>query len=56
VRVHRDVGAHRSVAMHWGTFQLTDEAREEPLRALSEAKGRDAVDFSVLSPGESLSV
>jgi N-acyl-phosphatidylethanolamine-hydrolysing phospholipase D len=56
LRVHRDVGAHRSVAMHWGTFQLTDEAREEPLRALSEAKGRDAVDFSVLSPGESLSV
>ena len=56
LRVHRDVGAHRSVAMHWGTFQLTDEAREEPVRALSEAKGGDAVDFSVLSPGESLSV
>ena len=37
VRVHRDVGARRSIGMHWGTFQLTDEGREEPVRALAEA-------------------
>ena len=38
VRVHLDVGARRSIAMHWGTFQLTDEGREEPVRALAAAR------------------
>ena len=28
--VHRDLGARRSVAIHFGTFQLTDEAMDEP--------------------------
>ncbi len=56
VRVHRDVGARRSVAMHWGTFQLTDEGREEPVRALREACGGDTPYFAVLQPGESLQV
>jgi len=37
VRVHLEVGARRSAAMHWGTFQLTDEAFDEPVRALKEA-------------------
>ncbi len=54
VRVHRDVGARRSVAMHWGTFPLTDEGREEPVRALGEACGGGTPGFSVLQPGESL--
>jgi len=35
VATHRDTGARRSLAMHWGTFQLTDEARAEPARASS---------------------
>jgi L-ascorbate metabolism protein UlaG (beta-lactamase superfamily) len=39
VRVHRDLGARRSLAIHWGTFQLTDEGREEPVRALEVARG-----------------
>ena len=54
VRVHRDVGSRLSVAMHWGTFQLTDEAREEPVRALQEALGGDMADFRVLEPGGSI--
>jgi L-ascorbate metabolism protein UlaG (beta-lactamase superfamily) len=37
VQIHRDVGARRSVGMHWGTFQLTDEALDEPPRALERA-------------------
>ena len=59
VSTHRDVGARRSVAMHWGTFQLTDEGREEPVRALTEARevaGIGAEEFKVLQPGESLRI
>jgi L-ascorbate metabolism protein UlaG (beta-lactamase superfamily) len=54
VQVHREVGARRSVAMHWGTFQLTDEAREDPARALEAAKGTEA--FDVLPLGGSLAI
>lgn len=55
VRTHRDVGARRSLAMHWGTFQLTDEARDEPVRRLAEATGGSA-DFLAIQIGESASV
>jgi N-acyl-phosphatidylethanolamine-hydrolysing phospholipase D len=37
VKIHEDVGARRSVGMHWGTFQLTDEAMDEPPQALGAA-------------------
>ena len=37
VRVHRDLGAHHSVGIHWGTFRLTDERLDEPPKKLSEA-------------------
>jgi L-ascorbate metabolism protein UlaG (beta-lactamase superfamily) len=55
VRVHREVGARRSIAMHWGTFQLTDEAFEAPVQALEAARGA-ADDFVALMPGASCSV
>jgi L-ascorbate metabolism protein UlaG (beta-lactamase superfamily) len=38
VQAHHDLGAHRSVGMHFGTFQLTDEAIDAPLQALTEAR------------------
>ena len=59
VQLHRDVGARRSIAMHWGTFQLTDEGREEPVAALDAARraqGVSADAFQVLAPGESVLV
>ena len=40
VQAHRDLGARRSIGMHWGTFQLTDEPREAPVRALEAARVR----------------
>ncbi len=35
VDAHRALGARRSVGMHFGTFQLTDEAIDAPERALA---------------------
>jgi L-ascorbate metabolism protein UlaG (beta-lactamase superfamily) len=55
VRAHRDLRARRSIGMHFGTFQLTDEAIDEPLRALERARaahGVSAEAFSVLDFGE----
>ena len=37
VRIMRDVDAGRALGIHWGTFQLTDEAREAPRLALATA-------------------
>ncbi|HZZ57380.1 MAG TPA: MBL fold metallo-hydrolase [Opitutaceae bacterium] len=37
VAAHRLLGARRSIAMHWGTIQLTDEAYDDPPRALAQA-------------------
>ena len=57
VQVHCDLGAKTSVAMHWGTWQLTDEAREAPPRALAQALADAQVaasTFRILAPGESL--
>jgi L-ascorbate metabolism protein UlaG (beta-lactamase superfamily) len=37
VQVHLDLAPRLSIGMHFGTFQLTDEAIDEPARALREA-------------------
>lgn len=37
VQAHRDLHARRSLGMHYGTWQLTDEALEAPVQALAEA-------------------
>jgi L-ascorbate metabolism protein UlaG (beta-lactamase superfamily) len=54
VRAHLDVRARVSIGMHFGTFQLTDEAIDEPVRALAAARiehGVDAGAFRVLEVG-----
>ncbi len=38
VQAHQDLRAARSVGMHFGTFQLTDEAIDAPLLALATAQ------------------
>jgi L-ascorbate metabolism protein UlaG (beta-lactamase superfamily) len=58
VRVHIEVGARKSVAMHWGTFQLTDEGRDAPVRALGAAlagAGLGSGDFAAPPIGTSVS-
>jgi len=59
VRAHLDVKARLSVGMHFGTFQLTDEAIDEPVRALADARRAHGVDpgaFRVLDFGETLTL
>jgi L-ascorbate metabolism protein UlaG (beta-lactamase superfamily) len=59
VRLHVDIGARLSIGMHWGTFQLTDEGREEPVQALAVARAGAGVSesaFRVITPGESVVV
>ncbi len=57
VQAHIDLAATRSIGTHFGTFQLTTEGIDEPLRALAEARvhrGIPASDFSTLEFGASL--
>jgi L-ascorbate metabolism protein UlaG (beta-lactamase superfamily) len=55
VQVMLDVRAAKAVAIHWGTFALSDEPPEEPPRALARAlaaRGLPQERFVVLRHGE----
>jgi L-ascorbate metabolism protein UlaG (beta-lactamase superfamily) len=55
VNIHSDVGARRSLGIHWGTFQLTDEGRDVPVAALAAALSRSGLGektFVAAQPGE----
>jgi L-ascorbate metabolism protein UlaG (beta-lactamase superfamily) len=59
VQAHLDLEASESVAMHFGTFQLTSEGIDEPLRALEDAcraKSIPSSRFRTLHFGESVRV
>jgi L-ascorbate metabolism protein UlaG (beta-lactamase superfamily) len=54
VRIHQDLHARQSLGIHWGTFELSDEALDEPPRALEKAvnaAGLHANAFIVLLHG-----
>jgi L-ascorbate metabolism protein UlaG (beta-lactamase superfamily) len=56
VQAHVELGARESIAMHFGTFQLTTEGIDEPLRALERARtacNLPASSFRALECGES---
>ena len=53
-RLHNDLGCQRSFAMHWGAFELSDEALDEPLTELSGALLEQNIspdDFQVIKIG-----
>lgn len=55
VQAMLDVNAREAVAIHWGTFSLTDEPLDEPPKALAAAlaaRGLPADRFRVLQHGE----
>jgi L-ascorbate metabolism protein UlaG (beta-lactamase superfamily) len=57
VQAHLDLAAPRSIAMHFGTFQLTPEGIDEPVRELAKAlreRGVAADQFRAVEVGESL--
>jgi L-ascorbate metabolism protein UlaG (beta-lactamase superfamily) len=57
VQAHLDLAASESVGMHFGTFQMTTEGIDEPLRALEEAcraKRLPPSGFRTLHFGESV--
>ena len=59
VKAHGLLGSRLSIAMHWGTFPLTDEAREDPPLALAAAlagAGVPAGAFQVLPFGGSVAI
>ena len=54
VRIFEDVEARQALGIHWGTFQLTDEARDAPRLALGaelSAAGIAASRFVAAEPG-----
>ena len=54
---HVDLGSPATLAMHWGTFQLTDESIAEPVRRLGQAcpnAGISSERFRVLRHGETV--
>jgi len=55
VQAHRDLAPVRSLGMHFGTFQLTDEGIDEPVSALRRARAEAGVperEFDILGFGE----
>src|SRR4030095_11208281 len=57
VQAHLDLEASQSIGMHFGTFQMTMEGIDEPLRALAEgcrARKVELSRFRTLGFGESI--
>jgi N-acyl-phosphatidylethanolamine-hydrolysing phospholipase D len=54
VQIHVDLGAKRSVGVHWGTFQLADDPLDQPIHELAgacRAKGVAEESFFLLPIG-----
>lgn len=59
VMVHKDLGAKRSIGVHWGTFKLSDEALDQPPKDLATERRRQGVAeaaFDVMAIGETRSL
>jgi L-ascorbate metabolism protein UlaG (beta-lactamase superfamily) len=57
VQIHKDVQSRKTMAIHWGTFILTDEPLDEPPRRLATALQENKIseqDFLVLKHGETI--
>ena len=55
VKIHQDIRARRSLGIHWGTFQLTDEPLDQALVDLAAARqkhGLSSGEFFTVRHGE----
>ncbi len=52
VKAHKALASQHSVAIHFGTFQLTDEARDAPKKALDSALEGQGISFLVPEFGQ----
>lgn len=55
IKIHQEVGSHRSIGMHWGTIPLTSEPLAEPplyLEREAHAAGLSPEAFTVMHIGE----
>ena len=55
VQIHRDLRAKRSVGLHWGTFEISDESLDQPPKDLANAareQGLPGAEFTVMAIGE----
>ena len=59
VKIHKDIGSRYSVAIHWGTFILTDEPVDEPPKLLEISLKNEGIPneyFFVMKHGETRSL
>ena len=56
VQIMKDVGAQRALGIHWGTFRLTNEARNAPKVALQAALKEQGISLTAFQAGEPGSV
>jgi N-acyl-phosphatidylethanolamine-hydrolysing phospholipase D len=59
VRIHQDINSRYSVAIHWGTFILSDEPVDEPPQRLKNElakKGIPNKHFFLMQHGETRSL
>jgi len=57
LQIHLDVASKKSVAIHWGTFVLTDEPLDEPPERLKTALKKKQIpddSFLVIKHGETI--
>lgn len=55
IKIHNNLHARRSIAIHWGTFELADESLDEPPKALAQELRKaqiPAADFVAIKHGE----
>jgi N-acyl-phosphatidylethanolamine-hydrolysing phospholipase D len=58
IQIHKDIKSKKSIAMHWGTFQLTDEPMDEPIQLLSKLTQKldNPKKFTALMHGQTIKI
>lgn len=59
VQIHKDVRSSKSMGIHWGTFELTDEPLDQPIGDLKLALEKHSVqpnDFELLGHGDTINL